>query len=226
MTSRASGVTLDRFCGSGITAVNLAAATIMAGHGRPGGRRRQRDDVHAQPPRPRRRSAGDGHRQPAPARPAPADQPGRLRRRHRHHGRHHPRGRSTTWPWPASSAPPHAIADGHFNKSLVTVYREDGSVALDHEEFPRPQTTLEGLAALKPSFEAMADIAIDDERRDLPQPDPAEVPRPRHQVHPPRRQLLGRGGRRRRDAAGLAGLRQGQRPEAPRPRRGDRQHGR
>ena len=28
---RASGVTLDRYCGSGITAVNLAAAQIMAG---------------------------------------------------------------------------------------------------------------------------------------------------------------------------------------------------
>src|SRR5437868_10947719 len=28
---RASGVTLDRYCGSGITAVNLAAAQIMSG---------------------------------------------------------------------------------------------------------------------------------------------------------------------------------------------------
>src|SRR5689334_24946726 len=28
---RASGVTLDRFCGSGITAVNLAAAQVMSG---------------------------------------------------------------------------------------------------------------------------------------------------------------------------------------------------
>src|SRR5205085_11458620 len=28
---RASGVTLDRFCGSGITSVNMAAAAIMAG---------------------------------------------------------------------------------------------------------------------------------------------------------------------------------------------------
>src|ERR1700753_2517346 len=28
---RSSGVTLDRFCGSGITAVNLAAATVMSG---------------------------------------------------------------------------------------------------------------------------------------------------------------------------------------------------
>jgi acetyl-CoA C-acetyltransferase len=56
----------------------------------------------------------------------------------------------------------YAIKNGHFNKSLVTVYREDGSVALDHEEFPRPQTTLEGLASLKSSFEALADIAIDE----------------------------------------------------------------
>src|SRR4028119_105884 len=29
--TRASGVTLDRFCGSGITSVNLAAAQIMSG---------------------------------------------------------------------------------------------------------------------------------------------------------------------------------------------------
>lgn len=28
------------------------------------------------------------------------------------------------------------------------VHREDGSLALDREEYPRPQTTLEGLAAL------------------------------------------------------------------------------
>jgi acetyl-CoA C-acetyltransferase len=55
-----------------------------------------------------------------------------------------------------------AIKEGRFNKSLITVYKEDGSVALDHEEFPRPQTTLEGLAALKPSFEQLADIEIDD----------------------------------------------------------------
>src|SRR4051794_9134139 len=30
---RASGVTLDRFCGSGITSVNMAASSIMAGAG-------------------------------------------------------------------------------------------------------------------------------------------------------------------------------------------------
>jgi acetyl-CoA C-acetyltransferase len=55
-----------------------------------------------------------------------------------------------------------AIANGYFNKSLVPVYREDGSLALDREEYPRPQTTLEGLAALKPAFPAIADFPIDD----------------------------------------------------------------
>jgi acetyl-CoA C-acetyltransferase len=44
----------------------------------------------------------------------------------------------------------------------VPVYREDGSLALDHEEYPRPQTTLEGLAALKPAFPQIADFQLDD----------------------------------------------------------------
>jgi acetyl-CoA C-acetyltransferase len=56
-----------------------------------------------------------------------------------------------------------AIAGGHFKKSLVAVHNEDGSVALDREEFPRPNTTAEGLAALKPSFEALADVPLNEE---------------------------------------------------------------
>ena len=54
-----------------------------------------------------------------------------------------------------------AIAEGRFDRSLVPVYKEDGSLALDREEFPRPQTTLEGLAQLAPSFGGMADIPLD-----------------------------------------------------------------
>ena len=38
----------------------------------------------------------------------------------------------------------------------------DGSVALDREEFPRPETTAEGLASLKPSFAALADFDLGD----------------------------------------------------------------
>jgi acetyl-CoA C-acetyltransferase len=55
-----------------------------------------------------------------------------------------------------------AFKGGHFDKSLVPVYRDDGSLALDREEYPRPQTTLEGLAALKPAFTAVADYPLDD----------------------------------------------------------------
>jgi acetyl-CoA C-acetyltransferase len=56
----------------------------------------------------------------------------------------------------------YAIENGHFKKSLVPIYRVDGSLALDHEEYPRPQTTAEGLAALKPAFTAMADYPLDE----------------------------------------------------------------
>jgi acetyl-CoA C-acetyltransferase len=56
-----------------------------------------------------------------------------------------------------------AIAGGHFDRSLVPVRRDDGSVALDREEFPRPQTTLEGLSSLKPAFPSMAELPLDSE---------------------------------------------------------------
>jgi acetyl-CoA C-acetyltransferase len=53
-----------------------------------------------------------------------------------------------------------AIDEGRFSRSTVPVYNADGSVALDHEEFPRPETTAEGLASLKPSFEQVADFDL------------------------------------------------------------------
>jgi acetyl-CoA C-acetyltransferase len=53
-----------------------------------------------------------------------------------------------------------AIAEGRFQGSLVPVHNEDGSIALDHDEFPRPETTAESLAGLKPSFAAIADKEV------------------------------------------------------------------
>lgn len=53
-----------------------------------------------------------------------------------------------------------AIKEGRFAKSLVPVLNEDGSVALDREEFPRPETTAGGLAGLKASFDAIADFDL------------------------------------------------------------------
>ncbi len=56
-----------------------------------------------------------------------------------------------------------AIKGGYFNKSVVPVYHDDGTVALDHEEFPRPQTTLEGLAQLKPAFTDLYQYPLNEE---------------------------------------------------------------
>lgn len=47
-----------------------------------------------------------------------------------------------------------AIAEGRFDRSVVPIYSDDGTLALDRDEFSRPGTTLETLSHLKPSFEA------------------------------------------------------------------------
>ena len=46
-----------------------------------------------------------------------------------------------------------AIKEGRFAKSIITVRDDEGNVILDHEEYPRPETTTESLAQLKPAFE-------------------------------------------------------------------------
>jgi acetyl-CoA C-acetyltransferase len=48
-----------------------------------------------------------------------------------------------------------SIEEGRFKNALVPIYNEDGSLALDRDEHPRPGTTLESMEGLKPSFEAM-----------------------------------------------------------------------
>jgi acetyl-CoA C-acetyltransferase len=45
-----------------------------------------------------------------------------------------------------------AIAADRFARSLVPVYHPGGGLALDHDEHPRPGTSLESLAGLPPSF--------------------------------------------------------------------------
>ena len=158
---RSSGVTLDRFCGSGITVVNLAAATIMAG---------MEDLVVAggceMMSMAGRRTSDDG---------PPMMDGGNLRLRASHPQSNQgvcadaiatlegiSREAVDDLALESQRRAAVAIAEGRFDKSLVPVYHEDGTLALDREEFPRPQTTREGLAALKPSFEAMADFPLDD----------------------------------------------------------------
>ena len=54
-----------------------------------------------------------------------------------------------------------ARGDGSFSKSLVPVQDQNGIVLLDHDEFIRADTTLEGLGKLKPSFEMIGQLGFD-----------------------------------------------------------------
>ena len=52
-----------------------------------------------------------------------------------------------------------AWSGGYFAKSVVPVRDQNGLLILDHDEHMRPDTTAEGLGKLKPAFEAMAAMA-------------------------------------------------------------------
>jgi acetyl-CoA C-acetyltransferase len=55
-----------------------------------------------------------------------------------------------------------AWADGRFAGSIVPVRDRNGVVVLDHDEFIKPESTVEGLARLKPSFASIgADAGFD-----------------------------------------------------------------
>ena len=157
---RSSGVTLDRFCGSGITTVNLAAASIMSGM----------EDLVIAGGTEMMSTFGQGGNQQSPF--IDSDN---LRLRDVHPQPHQgvcadaiatlegiSREDCDRLAVTSQERAAHAIAKGYFDKSLVPVYKADGSLALDREEFPRPGTTLESLAGLKASFEAIADYPLDE----------------------------------------------------------------
>lgn len=51
-----------------------------------------------------------------------------------------------------------AWSGGRFTKSVVPVKDTNGVMILDHDEFMRPETTMESLSKLTPSFAAMGDM--------------------------------------------------------------------
>ena len=51
-----------------------------------------------------------------------------------------------------------AWAENRFDKSIVPVLDQNGVVILDHDEYMRPGTTVEGLGALKASFKDMGEV--------------------------------------------------------------------
>ncbi|MGB5949674.1 MAG: acetyl-CoA C-acetyltransferase [Parvibaculum sp.] len=157
----APGFSLDRFCGSGLTAVNLAAMGIMSGmqnlvvaggvesmsHGstlpRTGGATIDSHNLHLR----------EIH--PQPHQGICADLIATLEG--------FSREETDKLALESQRRADNAIRNGYFAKSLIPVYHEDGRVALDREEFPRPETTLEGLASLKPAFAAMYQAPLDEE---------------------------------------------------------------
>ncbi|AMN46368.1 acetyl-CoA acetyltransferase [Steroidobacter denitrificans] len=56
----------------------------------------------------------------------------------------------------------HAQANGFFDRSVVPVRDVLGSMILEKDEFIKPNTTMEGLAKLKPSFAAMGAMGFDE----------------------------------------------------------------
>jgi acetyl-CoA C-acetyltransferase len=51
-----------------------------------------------------------------------------------------------------------AQTNGYFTRSVVPVKDRNGLTVLDHDEFIRPDTTLEGLGVLKPSFDVIGEM--------------------------------------------------------------------
>ena len=158
----AGGVTLNRFCGSSVTATNFAAAMIMAGahdlaisggmdmmsyvnwYGMEmhkagfggGGMGTKNPRLQAKHPQSNQGVCAD----------AIAAMEGITREELEEMGVESQRRAAV------------ALAEGRFAKSTIVVRDDDGNVILDHEEYPRPDTTAEGLAQLKPAFEMFLDM--------------------------------------------------------------------
>ncbi|KDA03168.1 acetyl-CoA C-acetyltransferase [Hyphomonas oceanitis] len=159
---KASGVTLDRFCGSGITSVALAAAQVMSGMEdcviAGGTEMMSYTAASADPKTPPVMDAGNTRLRashPQTQQGVCADAIATLEGIDRE--------ALDNLAYVSQQRADRAIKEGRFDKSVVPVYNEDGSLALDHEEFPRPSTTMETLGGLKTVFNMYMDIPVDDQ---------------------------------------------------------------
>ena len=157
---KSSGMTLDRYCGSGITTTNLGAATIMAGFADlvvAGGTEMMSTYAAAMGSRSPFMDSGNERlreNHPQSNQGVCADAIATLEGI--------PRRALDELALESQKRAAQAIAEGRFSKSLVPVFDVDGNLLLDTEEFPRPSTTMESLESLAPSFAGIADIPLDD----------------------------------------------------------------
>lgn len=161
-STKASGVTLDRFCGSSITSSTLAAGMIASGM----------EDVIV--------AGGTDMMSTYPASRHPDAAPfmdtGNVHLRELHPQINQgiaadaiatlegiPRAALDELAYSSQQRASTAYKEGRFERSLIPVFDDDGTLLLDFDEYPRPQTTLEQLASLAPSFAGLIDVPLDGE---------------------------------------------------------------
>jgi len=160
---RVSGVTLDRFCGSGITAASMAAAQIRSG---------MEDLIIAGGTEMMSLITAMSQQEMAAGLKPLSIGSGNARLQSRHPQSHQGvcadaiasmegigRAALDAFSLASQQRAARAIAEGRFERSIVPVVDDEGRVVLAKDEYPRPQTTAEDLAALKPSFAQIADMA-------------------------------------------------------------------
>ncbi|WP_317929748.1 acetyl-CoA C-acetyltransferase [Halioxenophilus sp. WMMB6] len=161
-----SGVTLDRFCGSGLTAVNFAAGQLMSGMEDlivAGGTEMMSVVTEVGM---KEREAGLGgngllgtgnlsllKKYPQSNQGLAADTIATMQGITRED--------LDAFGVESQRRAAIAIENGYFNKSLIPVYDQEGVLLLDKEQYPRPGTTLDDLAKLTPSFLKLADMPLD-----------------------------------------------------------------
>ena len=160
-----SGTTLDRFCGGGITSVALASAQVMSG---------MEDCVIAGGTEMMSLTAQMARDKMAAGMKPPMMGSYNERLQATHPQSHQgvcgdaiatiegfTREELDEVGYRSQQRAAQAIAEDRFAKSVVGVIDADGVAVLDREEYPRPDTTREGLAQLEPAFTKIADVPID-----------------------------------------------------------------
>ncbi len=160
-----SGTTLDRFCGGGITSVSLAAAQVMSGM----------EDCVVAGGTEMMSLTGAMSKEKMQAGLKPPMMGSYNERLQKVHPQSHQgicgdaiatiegftREELDQVGYRSQQRAAEAIAEGRFDKSVVPVVADDGTVVLDKEEYPRPQTTMNDLAKLEPAFTKIADVPLD-----------------------------------------------------------------
>lgn len=160
-----SGVTMDRFCGSGLTAIGLAAGQLKAGFDDLliAGGSEMMSEIESQ------RRLEQEHKIPSVGLGT-----GNLRLQAKFPQSHQgvcadavasiegiDRSALDSIAIESQKRADIALREGRFKQSIVPVLGDDGAVILAHDEHPRPGTTLEDLAKLAPSFAQISEMVID-----------------------------------------------------------------